>query len=392
MIYSIDRTRNKQGMTLIEVTIAVLVFGIVLAGALGFVARQNTAFHRGVEMMHALQNGRYAIQSLETNLITLGTNIPSEQPGLILAGRDVIAFNGDFASNIANDVFASYIDTDAPTSQVTALRPSITIPNTTFTYPSILYRTSAGTASFAETITFYFASDTTTDRSDDYALYRKINRASPEIVARFLLPASSGAPFFRYYRRRDYASQASVIDTVPMASLPVAHTVVNHGSPADTGSLALVDSIRAVRVSFRSSNGLEGDNERTVEVSRTFSFPNAGFGTFSTCGDAPILGTGLGTALVDLGGGRTGIRLSWVPATDESAGEADVARYVIYRQVDALLEDWGDPYLSIPAGQPNYVYVDETVESGKSYTYALAAQDCTPSLSTLAISATIVMP
>lgn len=387
-----DLTRNDQGMSLIELLIAVLIFGVVIAGAVGFMAQQNSAFHRGMDMMRALQNGRYAMQSLETNLITLGTNLPNQQPALILADDNVIAFNADFASNVENDVFASYIDVDAPTGQVTALRPSISIPNSTYTYPSILYTTTAGTASPGETIIFYFVTDTTTDRTDDYALYRKVNRASPELVARSLLPASDGAPFFRYYRRRDFTSQASQIDTVPMVRLPVFHTSPIHGSPADTGSFALADSIRAVEVAFRSSNGLEGDNERTVEVSRVITFPNAGFGTFSTCGDEPQLGTGLTAALVALGGGEVGIQLTWLPATDETAGETDVARYVIYRQVDVLTGDWGDPYLSLPAGQPDYLYVDEAVESGKSYTYALAAQDCTPMLSPLATSSTIVVP
>ncbi|GMV04548.1 MAG: hypothetical protein AMXMBFR53_08280 [Gemmatimonadota bacterium] len=384
--------RDERGMTLIEVVIATLIYGIVLAAAIGFAARQNTAFHRGLDVMRALQNGRYALTTLETDLITLGTNLPGAQPGLAVADVDVIAFNADYASNIANDVFASYIDPDAPTGQVTALRSAISVPNTGFTYPDTFYLTTAGTASPGETILFWFTPDTSTTRSDDYALYRQVNNAEAEMVSRYLLPASDGTPFFRYFQRKDFPSQASIIDSIAASRLPIRHKAKVHMSPADTGTSALTDSIRAVRVSFRASNGLEGDDERTVEVSRVIAFPNSGLGTFSTCGDEPILGTGLGRALVDMGGGKWGVRLTWAPATDETGGEQDVARYVIYRQENIIGSDWGDPYLSVPAGQTAYEFLDEAVASGRTYQYALSAQDCTPTLSELAPSALVIVP
>jgi hypothetical protein len=120
--------------------------------------------------------------------------------------------------------------------------------------------------------------------------------------------------------------------------------------------------------------------------------PNAGLGVFGTCGDPPILGTPI-TAVVEplpLGAGN-GVRLTWNPATDETGGEQDVVRYVVYRQAGAMTPDWGDPLFSIPAGLPSYSFLDQTVEAGTSYTYALAGQDCTPSLSSIAISV-IVTP
>jgi len=105
-----------------------------------------------------------------------------------------------------------------------------------------------------------------------------------------------------------------------------------------------------------------------------------------------MLGTGLGAVTVVLPGGEYGIQLTWSRSTDEAGGEADVARYVIYRQEGAGGADWGDPYLSIPAGQTAYVYVDENVTSGRTYQYSLAAQDCTPKLSSLTTSATLIVP
>lgn len=379
-------------MTLIEMVISLLIYGIVVAGALGFAATQNTALHKGLDIMRSLQNARYALRAMETDLITLGTNLPGAQPALVAAGRDVIVFNADYASNVANDVFAAYIDPDAPAGQVTAMSPRITLPNTSFQYPDSLYKTTAGTRSPGETLMFYFQADASTARTDDYALYRRVNSGTVELLARDLLPAAGGTPFFRYFRRRDFVSAASIIDSISDAALPIWHKAPIHLSLADTGSSALTDSIRAVRVSFRASNGLVGADERLVSVSRVITFPNAGLGTFSTCGDEPQLGTGINAAVVAVGTGDYHVLLTWSPATDEAGGEGDVARYVIYRQQVGGSSDWGDPYLSIPAGQASYEYTDEGVASGELYKYALAAQDCTPKLSGLTTSATVVIP
>jgi len=190
----------------------------------------------------------------------------------------------------------------------------------------------------------------------------------------------------------DFASQASIIDTIPQASLPVAHTVPFHGVAQDTGSAALADSVRALRVSFRSTNGLDGDDERIASVSRLIAMPNAGFGVLQSCGDKPILGAALAVANAVDASGDPVAELTWSPATDEASGERDVVRYVIYRQQAPLGADWGDPYLSVPAGQASYTFQDGTVSSGATYGYALSAQDCTPTLSDITTSNTITIP
>lgn len=391
MTTSSSRPTSQSGFTLIEMLIAISIYGIVLAAGIGFVATQNTMFSRGLDRMSSLQNLRYAMNSLETDIPTLGTNVPTVQPSLIYADEDVIAFTGDYASNIANDVFASYIDLGAPNGQVTVPSPSITLPNSTVTWPDTLYLSSAGTRSPAELLVFWFAVDSTTARTDDYVLFRQVNAGTPEPVARNILKSGT-TPFFHYMRRIDYASAPSALDTVPQASLPVEHTSVYHRVAADTAASALADSIRAVRVTFRSTNGLSGDNERIVGASRLIAMPNAGYELLRTCGDEPIMGSTLGAVPVDLGGGSWGSRLTWTAAVDETAGELDVARYVIYRQALPLTSDWGDPYVSIPAGLANYQYDDAAVMSGTTYVYALAAQDCTPMLSTLEQSPPVIVP
>ena len=187
-------------------------------------------------------------------------------------------------------------------------------------------------------------------------------------------------PFFRYFRKRTYTSQAARLDSIPDGDLPLFHSVMIHGSTMDTANSARGDSIRAVRVSFRSTNGRPGAAEWFADLSRIVDLPSAGFKVAMTCGDQPILGGPL-TATVVTPDVTPIVRLDWLPATDELAGEKDVIRYVLYRRPVPNIGDWGDPFLSIPAGAATYTYDDATVVDGNTYEYAHAAQDCTPSLS-----------
>jgi hypothetical protein len=125
-------------------------------------------------------------------------------------------------------------------------------------------------------------------------------------------------------------------------------------------------------------------------LTRLVRLPNAGLAVKLTCGDMPLFGSAL-VATPGTAGGAPIVSLSWGAATDETGGEKDVVRYVVWRRLQAD-PDWGDPYLSIPAGNPTYVYSDASLTSGETYVYAVAAQDCTPSLSPLSISNVVVIP
>jgi hypothetical protein len=247
----------------------------------------------------------------------------------------------------------------------------------------------AGLNSPAETIIYFFVSDSTTTRTDDYILFRQVNQQAPELVARNLLHTGS-RDFFRYFRRKTPLNAPAYVDTVPTSQLPMRHSVAWHGSPADTGASGRVDSLRGVELNFTVTNGKSGTDERTLSLSRTIRFPNAGLAVRRTCGDAPILGVGLAAAGLVIGG-NPAVQLTWSPATDEQAGEKDVELYVIWRRVLGDPE-WGTPYLSIPAGQASYIYQDVDVTSGTTYEYALAAQDCTPLASVLTQSAPVLVP
>ena len=128
-------------------------------------------------------------------------------------------------------------------------------------------------------------------------------------------------------------------------------------------------------------------------MTRLVRIPNNGIAVPKTCGDEPILGTNLTATPGNLTSGDPEITLTWSAATDESGGEKDVVRYVLWRR-PAGESEWGDPLLSIPSGHSTYTYTNTQIQGGSSHDYALAAQDCTPTLSSLttALSVTAPMP
>ncbi len=385
--------RNRRGMTLIEMLVAMVVFSVVLGSALSAFRSQSRGFAKGADRMTVLQNVRFALASLEADVRTAGSGVPDLQPFLVLVDEDVFAFNSNYTTNVANDIFAVYYDPDAPTGTVAALTQTqtITIPNSSFSYPDTTYAASA-----AETLTFFFVADTSTTRGDDYMLLRQVNDAPPELVSRNLLRTGT-LPFFEYHRELVLAGGARIIQPVPAANLPLSHHEPIHGAPGDTAlvtpttGIAPIDQVRGVRINLTATNGATGTDEQLRTLSRLVRIPNAGIASRKTCGDAPLPLA----ALVAVGGtdvnGDPIVTLQWNQAIDESGGEKDVVRYVIWRR-DAAAPDWGDPYLSIPTGNPSYVYTDAAVQSGDQFFYQVAAQDCTPSLSGMAIAGPVVVP
>jgi len=382
------RPTDERGLTLIEMLVALVVFSAVLAGALAFLRAQGRSFSLGSQRVAMLQNGRFAIDLLEKDLRTAGAGAPDIQPPLIYLGASVLAFNANYLTNTPGDVFAVYYNPDAVTGSTAAMTKAerITLPMTSFAYPDTSY-VEAGINSNAETITFWFVDDSGTARTDDFVLYRQINNLTPELVSRNLLQ-TPGVPFFRYHRIAMVAGNPTLTQVVN-ASLPWQHTVPVHLALADTGAVSRIDSVRAVQVSFTVTNGLTGTAERQRALSRFMRLPNVGLANKKTCGDEPILGVGLTATWNPVAGG---VDLAWNAAVDETGGEKDVQRYVIWRRLNTELA-FGDPHLSIPpAGQPVYGYTDTDVVSGSAYIYGLAAQDCTPLTSTRVESFQVNIP
>jgi len=375
------RLQLRRGMTLLEMTVALLIFSIVMAGALSMLRSESKRFSLGGERVAMYQNGRFAMNEMEKDLRTSGAGAPDIQPQLVYISDSVIVFNANYWTNTTGDVEAVYYTPDAPDSAVAAMRTNskITIPYTAIQYPDTNYLLGVVNSN-AETIMFYFRLDSSTTRTDDYILWRRINALAAEVVSTNIL-RTTGQPFFRYFRQITTLANTT-LDTVARSSLPWRHTRPIHLAINDTGVLARIDSIRAVRVSFTVTNGRTASTggEQLRSLTRLIRLPNVGLVNTKTCGDPPIF-TATITAADTLTPDSTFlVRLNFLPSVDENAGERDVERYVIWKRLQNVA-DWGDPYVTLPGGDSTYIYFDANVERDSAYYYAVSAQDCTPSLS-----------
>ncbi len=374
---------RRPGFSLVEMMVALAVFGAVITIVLTFLGSTMRTFAEGTNRVEASQTLLFVTGALQRDLRTVGTNVPGNQPSLVYAGEDVVAFNADYVSNVG-DPFAVIQDPDAPAGEVSALpkAAAITIPGSGSQYPDTTYLDSP-----AELIMYYFRRDSSTARDDDFVLFRRVNAAEPEVVSAHLIGVPD-RPFFQYLRLTQTAAGMRLID-LPDDSLPLFHSRPIHLSAADTGRFAVIDSIRGIRLNLGVTNGRTGADERTLMQSFTVWLRNAGLGRARTCGSTPLHNGGF-TATPRLDDGTPVVDLTWNAATDETGGEQDVLRYVIWRTVIGQ-PAVTDPFLSIPAGNATYTYTDRTVVPGQTLQYSLAAQDCTPALSTK-VTAIVVVP
>lgn len=380
--------RNQRGMTLIELMIALVVFSLVMASALSLLSKQSKGFDRSSSDMGLLQNLRFAGDLLRQELRMAGANVPYKEPPIVYAGTASFAFNADYASN-TDSLFAVYYDPGLLTGQTDALtlarRMTISGSSPAVQYPDSNYYSPSATNSPAETITWFFSLDSSTTVSNDYTILRQVNDGPPETVIRNVTQTGS-LNFFKYYYKRVPASglTASSLDSVPTAWIPLRHVQAIHGSVPDTSTDARIDSLAEVEVRFTVTNGLTGTDLRSRAISFTIPMPNIGTKKVTTCGDAPILGnTPVAVWAIDstVSPYDTTMVLTWNQAIDETTGEQDVVAYVIWRRaVGATV--WGEPIGSVPAGTVTPSFTDESaVVNVPGYQYALAAQDCTPTLS-----------
>jgi type II secretory pathway pseudopilin PulG len=377
---------DRRGTTLAELMIGMVLTLVLTTAALTLITQQMQAVEIGTGRMNVLQNYRFALSELRRDLRTMGTGVATEQPWLVYAGGDAIIFNADYASNQPRDPFSVYSDAELPGSAVRALtrgdRAEL-VPQSGFVYPDTTY------GSFrAETISFYFLPDNTTTRSDDFVLMRRVNTETPEVVSRNLLRTGT-QPFFEYLRVIAPPDQPVSLSPVNPGNLPMRHVAV-HGrttGPAaqrDVGAQAVIDSVRAVRVRFTSTNGRSAPRELKRDAMVTIRLPNAGILAVEACGGAPQPVTGVSADTTRIGAERV-VVVRFNASVDESAGESDVLRYLIWRRQGA--NPWPtEPQATVSAGQATYVHTDESATMGMQYQYGVAPQDCTPSTASMVTS------
>lgn len=393
-------TRARRGFTLAELMVSLVVFGLIMSAAFGFLLAQGKGFRNMATRSAQIQNGRFGRDVMRQELRTAGTNVTDNQPIVVYANDSTFAFNTDLTTNRADSAKftgAVYVDLYASNAEVDAisLANAITIPGSapSFNYPLADYSNVAGTTGEAELIIFRFTRDTTSGaNASDYMLLRQVNAGAPEIIATGLRKSSS-TPFFRYwYDPSRYNTSLTDLDTVPRAWLPLAKTVQYRGVTPDTGTApsTRIDQIRGVEVTYESTVAVNG-NKSVVRY--TVPMPNTAVARQArACGRPPVAPS---AASATWRADSDAVMLSWSKATDDGSGETDAVRYVLWRRI-AGATTWGDPLstISVVGSMTTYAYKDGGIDRGigRAYQYGLAVQDCTPNLSTLAASNTVVVP
>lgn len=375
----------RSGFTLLEIMISITILLMVFAMTFPLFRSQVEAMGSTAGRADAQQNVRFAISTIERQIRVAGAGVSDQQPLLVQADPFAVTFNADYA---ARDTAAEggafgavYFDPDLPVGSTMSMTPTqqITLPLSTVVWPTVAYTRGGGPPSAAETISFWVAPDNSPGSNGRYALFRRVNAMPIDTLARGIVLDPATPPFT--YQTID---ASGTVQDVPAATLPAFHVAI-HGSPADTGSSALTDQIRFVKVhligSFIERDGTTSHRPADASI----RLLNAGLLNHATCGDPPVFGQSV-SAVASTGQ----VLLSWAPATDESAGEKDVEKYVIYRR--PVAGAFADPLASIPAGQSSYSFTDTQVSSGNQWIYAVAAEDCGGQFSPLSVSNQVSVP
>lgn len=378
------RSRAPRGVTLIEMLIALTMFVAVFGLAVPFFKMQARSLGASAGRLDAQQNARYAQNTIDRDLRLAGTGVLPAQPMIVQADPFAVTFNADLVTRDPTDVDAAYYDPDVDTTATISLLTThqITLPRSTTVYPQTDYLQS-GVPGAAETVSYWASPDSTVPAGNQYVLFRRVNDGPPHVVAAGIIWNAGDPPIFTYYK----PDSTGTLVAIPSASLPLFHVAAVHGSPADTGVNAWVDSIRMVGVRVA---GTFKDPDRGVVtrvVQTTTQLLNAGMLHSTVCGTAPIAPTGFTATYV--AGPPAQVTLAWNASLDQAAGEKDVERYLIYRRA-AGDPDWHDAVTSVAASSATYTFADGDPPSG-TWQYGLAAQDCSPANSPI-VTAAVTVP
>lgn len=383
------RSGNRPAFTLVEMLVAMSLLMAILGISTQLFRRQSAALSAQAGRTEAQQNGAFMLDVLDRDLRVAGSGVVDAQPLLVQAAPTAITINADLVTRTAGDPGAVYVDTDAEpgSAGVFSAASATTLPTSAVVYPETTYMKAAGVPSGAETISFWISRDSTSTRSDDYVMFRRVNGLAPRVVARGIRYEPTDT-LFQYFK----VDTAGVLQPIAPASLPLYHSAAFHGSPSDTGAAAVIDSVRTVRVRlssvYRDARG--GDAVRRLDL--TIHLMNAGLIHRTTCGEAPF-GVSPSAVVTDTSATVSSpyVTVSWSHALDDGGGEKDVERYAVYRRA-ASSTGFSEPLASIPAGAASYAFVDSDVRSGDQWIYGVAAQDCTPSSSPIGATPAVVIP
>lgn len=385
--------KNRRGFTIVEIAISLILLAVITGAAVQYMRKQTGLVNRETARMDAMQNAQFSASQIERELREAGAGVADAQPMLVQVDSEAMTFNANMVSMDTGDVRAVYQLKDADTNGTRAMYKTerTALPNSSPAkgYPDTTYTAASGIESGAETISYFLRPDSTTTRTDDYLLFRRVNALVPTLVARSIvkIPAKDTMPFFTYYK----SDTLNRLKPIPRSKLPLYHGII-HGAVNDTGQYALTDSIRAVRVHFLTATRdprTGTDALRTVET--LVRLMNSGLLDRTSCGQPPYPG-GVPVVVSNLINQTPQVTITWTKSSDDNAGEKDIERYAIFRRPSSATV-FGDPITSIPGRlAASYSFVDNAVVQGQTYVYGVAAQDCTPALSNVVSSLAITIP
>ncbi len=376
---------RRAGFTTLELLVAMSVTLVIIAVAAPLYSAQTKAVNNTAGRTDATRSASFGVDAIDQDLRNTGVGVFDGQPLIVRGATNAVTFNANMVTARTNDLVAVFFDPDADSTALGSLNTStsVTLPNSSITYPAASY------VSNAETISYYTKSDTGVSPLSDgqrVVLYRRVNRMPEEIIARNLIQTST-IPAFRYYKR----SLSGVLTEYSASALPLYHSIPKHATAADTGSAAAVDSISVVRVSLIAM--YKDPRGATVldTVQRNIRIANQGLLQRAQCGEIPITPGQPALSIVPIGG-LNSVKLVWSASTDELTGERDVEMYAVYRRLFGTV-DWGEPITNVPgAGVASLQYTDNTVAPATKYDYAISALDCTPAPSALTAFSSILVP
>ncbi len=383
--------RVRRGFTLAEMVLAMSLMLTLVGLSVQLFQKQSSSVSTQAGRLDAQSNSRFALSMLDRELRVAGVGVADVQPLLVQAGAVALTFNADLVALDTGDLGAVYINPDADSAGVSVMRTSnkITLPGMARQYPDTTYLQNVGVPSNAETISYWLSHDSTSSRSNEYILFRRLNARPAKVVARGII-YNTGDTIFQYFK----SDTTGALTAIPSSLLPLVHSAPIHGAQADTGRAALVDSIRQVKVQFTSVYHDKRTNSDTYRrMQTTIRLMNAGLIHHTTCGAAPIGVTPAATVTAANGSSvpQTFVTISWTASVDDGAGEKDVERYAIYRRLQSVAS-FDQPFASVPAGSATYSFQDTDVTSGQVWVYGVAAQDCTPASSPVGNTSSVSIP
>ncbi|MEK7380863.1 MAG: prepilin-type N-terminal cleavage/methylation domain-containing protein [Gemmatimonadota bacterium] len=260
---------DRRGFSLLEVLVAMVILTVIASSAVGFFRSQNQSMIKGAERLDIVQNGRFGVSQVERVIRTMGSGVTGLQPMLVYGGDSVVAINTDYVENDSTDFrWATNLNPYLPDAATLAwdFADRTAVPTTSYLYPPVTFRQANGTKSPAETVIFYLEPDPSTARTDDLVLMMRINSQAPDLVTRNLLPYP-GRPFFEYSLARRLGSGADTMFFASGTLKPLIRRIPDATfSGADSANAIRPDSVRAIRINFKVTNGLTGTDDRTITL------------------------------------------------------------------------------------------------------------------------------